>query len=452
MADAIDKWCEIVEKYCDSPKLFIEAGGYYLTSVLLGRFFRCPQLPQRGRPNIWIILSSIPGRMRRSTLQHYANYVFKNALLEFYDRIGLVPDTLVEEELEGLSEEERREVIRAERERMIDDCVIEEGTPEGIMDAIEATGQNVYTIVSTEIGSVFQRMRARDYQMGVLTLLSKLYYGEGGSILLSRRGGRPGVRRLPPGLYVTMFSGMQEPKYYLDYSMVRQGLLRRILIVYVEAKELDRWIPPLREGRDEIYDELLAYAGAMAKLMERFHVISSSYTPPVLDILFNPRAIERINELAEELDRMLVREESDANIYRQGLWEHLAKLSMLRRIAEGRLERLGDFYQMTVRTEHVEKALEFLKPISEKVDDIILSLGEERQPIRTYEDPLDRIYRIIASAGPSGISRADLYRKAKMRARELDELLATLIRMEKREKIEGTSTGGRIPILYRAKE
>ncbi len=92
MTDLIDEFVGIVRPYCDSPDCFIEAGGYYIMSTLLGRFFRCTQMPQRGKPNTWIILSSIPGRMRRSTIQHYTDYIYKRAMVKFFEAIHITPN------------------------------------------------------------------------------------------------------------------------------------------------------------------------------------------------------------------------------------------------------------------------------------------------------------------------------------------------------------------------
>lgn len=343
------------------------------------------------------------------------------------------------------------EVLKFAMGEMLCNSMIEEGTPEGIMDKIEDAEQNVFTIVSTEIDSVLRRMSRRDYQIGVTTLLSKLYYGEGGSIALSQRGGKGGGRTVPQGLYVTMLAGMQEPKWYLDTSMVRQGLLRRIIIIFVEPKDLNRWLPPMKGERDEIYGKLDDYADKLIDIMVNYHRTVAGYVPQMLDLFFNPKAAEKINARAKELDDALKEKTTNANIYRQSMWEHQAKLAMLRRIAENRLEELSGLKQVTVDEDNLRKAGEFLDPIFEKTEDIILSIGEEPQPIRTFEEPLERVWLIIAGGGEKGIMRQDLYRESNMRADELDSLVSTLIRSGRIVQLKGESTGGRIPIRYAIK-
>jgi len=450
MTDLIDEFVDIVTPYCDAPSGFIEAGGYYLISTLLGRYFRCTQMPQRGRPNIWFILSSIPGRMRRSTIQHYTDHVYQRVMMGYYEKLNIAPN-FIEEEENTFTEEEKIGVALKYRESLIYDSMLEEGTPEGIMDKIEDADQDMFTIVSTEMGSVFQRMRRRDYQTGVSTLLSKLYYGEGGSIALSRRGGKKGGRTVPKGLYVTMFAGMQEPKWYLDNSMVRQGLLRRIIIIFVEPKDLNRWLPPMKGERDEIYGKLDDYADKLIDIMLNYHGIVAGYVPQMLDLFFNPKVMEKINARAKELDEALKEKTTNANIYRQSMWEHHAKLSMLRRIAENRLEELSGLKQVTVDEDNLSVAAEFIDPIFEKTEDIILSIGDEPQPIRTFEEPLERVWLIIAGGGKEGITRTDLYRESNMRADELDSLISTLIRSGRIVQMKGVSTGGKIPIRYAIK-
>lgn len=80
--DIIDEFKNVVIEYCDSPEVFIESAGYYLVSALLGRFYTCPSLPH-GNPNLWIVISSIPGRCRRSNVQNYTMKVYDKVMRKF---------------------------------------------------------------------------------------------------------------------------------------------------------------------------------------------------------------------------------------------------------------------------------------------------------------------------------------------------------------------------------
>lgn len=446
MSDLIDEFVGIVRPYCDSPDCFIEAGGYYLVSDLLGRFFACSSMPQRGKPNVWVIMSSIPGRMRRSTIQHYTEYVRRKALKGFYEATHVRPN-LGDAEKE-LTPEEKAEFVRKYREALIHKTTIEEGTPEGIMDKIEDAGQREFAILSTEIGSVLRRMGTRDYQIGVSTLLSKLYYGEGGSIALSRRSGKGEGRTIPEDLYVTMYAGMQEPKWYLDMSMVRQGLLRRIMILYVEPEELKRWMPPVQEGREQIYPELTAFSD---KLAERMTECNRRAGGRLMPILMRPKVADSLNNMARKLDMMLKEDPSNMNIFRQSVWEHHAKLSMLRAIAEGKLRNTPgmDTPGVTVSPENFERAKSLVRPMLEKAEKIIESMGEQPQPVRTYGEAIEMIHRAIVAADPEGIRHSDLYLcKKGMKASDLNQYVGTLIKQGRIVSFE-KNTGGRTGKFYK---
>jgi len=205
----------------------------------------------------------------------------------------------------------------------------------------------------------------------------------------------------------------------------------------------------MKGERDEIYSKLDDYADRLIDIMVNYHMIAAGYVPPMLDLFFNPKTMKKINARAKDLDEALKEKPTNANIYRQSMWEHHAKLAMLRRIAEDRLEELAGLKQVTVDEENLSKAAEFLDPIFEKTEDIILSIGEEPQPIRTFEEPLERVYKTISYGGKVGISRSELYRKTKMISDDLDKLVGALIRQKRIEQITDLHTGGRPKVSYR---
>lgn len=434
--DIISRYTEIVKEYLDAPENFIVASAYHIVSVLLGRFFKCPYIPggsHGARPNIWFIIASIPGRTRRSTVAHYMNYTFGKSLEKYFQR------TL------NVSEKASKDLVL--------DSIIEEGTPEGIMDHINATDFNVYSIMSTEFGSVLLRMGTKDYEMGVSSLFSKIYYGEGGSMLLSQRNKDAGGKRfLKSGIYATMFCGMQEPHLYLTPNMSRQGLLRRILLIYCEPKDIKRWMPPVDDERESIYGELWGLSEVLLERMLKYQKEASKISPYLLDITFQPTAMDVINEYAKKTDKALEHEITNLNIYQQSFWEHLAKLAMLNCISrDGMTVRQGRVVAF-VTLDDVRRAQEYMDRATKYSSDIISNLGSLDEPIKTSKDALGRIYQIIASSGDAGISQSQLYRKAHMKSTELTVLLNTLILSEKVIKVQEVSSGGAPPIVYRVKE
>jgi hypothetical protein len=426
----IEAYTETVAEQIDAPIVFIKASAYWLVSSLLGRFFQCKWFPLLGRPNEWFLLSSMPGRTRRSTIQELAEDVYRGAYTDFLMK--------------------HEDVSQETASNIVDDSLVEESTPEGILDHIIDCKLNAYSILSGEFGAVLKRMTMRDYEAGMLSLLSKMYYGEGGSMYLSRRGGKVGVRRLPRGLYVTMLAGMQEPKYYITPDMIRQGLLRRIVLCYVERS--DRWMPPLKEKYEDLRKILKEkFAPEFAEKMVELSEIADECKDRKIEIRFIPRVIDSINDYAKKLDADLDREPTNVNIYRQSLWEHLAKLSMLNAIARGRVDLVAGENVVNVTEDDYSKADAFLQEAVKNSDKAILSIAEREQPIRTAEQPLDRVYRIIASAGSGGISRSELHRKTNMISKDLDEILYTL-RESGKVKWEVRKTGGRDSLWYVAVE
>jgi len=385
------------------------------------------------RPNTWFIISSIPGRTRRSTVANYMTYVYKSSLSRFY--------------------QERRDDIENEidaRTKVLD-TIIEEGTPEGITDHINATKMPTYSIMSSEFGSVLSNMQNKDHEKGVSTLLSKLYYGEGGSMMLSQRGkDARGKRYIPDGLYVTMFAGMQEPHYYLSPIMIRQGLLRRIVLVFCKPSDIKHWIKPIRLERQTIYGELKGLIDPIYERMLKYADLSEEYNDGLIDTIFQDKATDLINEFAQENDQKLKVEESNYNIYQQGFWEHVTKLSMVNAIARDNVKG-GLRKSLLVTTEDVIKSRDFLVEATKYSGDIISNLSRIDSPIESAREPIERVFTIISEYGKSGIKQSDIYRKTNMTIRTLQPLLTTLEMQERIEMFSITGTQGRPARFYRVK-
>ena len=81
--DLIEEYIKIIKEYTDVPEVFLRASGYHLISAMLGQYFEIPWL-HKGRPNLWFLNSSIPGRMRRSTVSSFDDCVLYSSLTQFY--------------------------------------------------------------------------------------------------------------------------------------------------------------------------------------------------------------------------------------------------------------------------------------------------------------------------------------------------------------------------------
>jgi len=436
----IDDYVKINKQYLDAPEVFIKAAAYHNVSALLGRFFRSTNIRGGGdaKPNLWIILSSIPGRTRRSTVAKYATYVYEKSLMHFF------MDTFNLEKLKAMEKAQS--------------TIIEEGTPEGIVDHVRETKMKAFALMSTEFGSVLTRMNTKESQMGVSTVLSKMYYGEGGSMMLSSRNkDNPNrIRILPKGLYVTMFAGMQEPSLYITPDMARQGLLRRLILCYCEHKDIsmENWKAPLTYDCDNIFSELYDLSEIFVHRMKQYRDWASSVQSNVLllDINFMPDAMKLVNKYAYDDDYDVTGEDSLYTIYKQSYWEHLTKLSMCRSIARDGVKTIRGEHVAIVTIDDVNNAESFLNEATKHSREIVTNLGRKDEPLRSSRDPLDRIYQLIKGAGDKGIKRSVLYRKVNMKKCDLEPLLTTLETQERITTVLPDSSGGRMPVVYKVRK
>jgi DNA-binding phage protein len=118
-------------------------------------------------------------------------------------------------------------------------------------------------------------------------------------------------------------------------------------------------------------------------------------------------------------------------------------------ISRGSLDPLNNEEVMNVRPEDLEEANRFLEETVKHIDEVISSLGEREEPIKTVKTLVDRVYNIIASAGEKGMKRSELYRRlgGNVSRRDFDEVIQILLETE-RIREEKQSTGGRQAIIY----
>lgn len=344
----IDNYVEKIETQTDAPRIFIEASAYYLASATLGEYYYNSLVPRGvNRPNLWVILSSIPGRMRRSTIQNIANNIYTNVIGELAIH-----------------------------------TIWEDGSPEGIIDAVEE-GIDFYTIQSTELGGVLSRCKRNDgYAHGLFTVWSKLYYGEPGVQHFSKKSDKA-LRVLPPNLYVTMFAGLQEPSLYFDANMINQGLLRRLIIIYVPTNE--KWMAPISPKR--IGFNLDEHIKALKE--KRDALIQNPSIPVTVD----DAATKTLNDFAEKNDRALDDLPDAVGKYRQTYWEQSLKIATLYAIDETFSRE-----PLVVTTEHVDKAMKFIEEYSKNIEPEIQKLGQEREHAKSRETDFQKILRMINDA------------------------------------------------------
>lgn len=430
----IERYLSLVKEYSDVPYIFARASAYHIISTLLGQYVRCPLLPSAlNKPRVWFIISSLPGLMRRSTIHDLDKLVIKSALQEFYNLKG---DKRSEEDIQ----------------KDIQDMFIETGSSEGIIDHIENTKLSVYTLMSAEFGVTLDEMRTKDYQSGVTGLLNKLYYGEEGSVYLSQRGGKKGERRIPPNIYATMFASMQEADQYLNDRIIKSGLIRRIMICYVSKDDLkdDEWKEPLPKddtSRDRIRENLMSLGKEIAPLMVELDKMREPTTNSSIDTILPDQVRVAINEYAKKVEFRARKDPNNVNLYEQTFWEHLTSLMILEALSKGIISKQQRL--LRVSQDDLARASEFLDRIEVGAKNIIEKIGVKKEPARTYEEPIERVYRIILEAGSKGIERTTLNNKCKLYKDERNKIIEELEDEGRIIEVLGPPTGGRRSIIYK---
>ena len=336
-----------------------------------------------------------------------------------------------------------REKTKNEEEltRLVEFTKIEEGSPEGIIDHIEYTNLDAYHYDSTEFGIILRKIQAQGYQYGVGQVISKLVYGEGGTVYLSRRSDKKSLRVLKPGIYCDGFLGMQEFYLYVSEDMIRQGLIRRFLIIYCPKNP--RWLPPINEGRLYMRSDLQDYA---AKFVNRTAEVKSH---GLVQVTWHPNVVSRINEIDRELATAVDEDPSLFNLAYQSSWEHIAKLCICREIANlNGIKLFQGEPTIMVKPETFERAYDFFKRATAHLEEGFDKIGIVYEKPRIREMPYAKIKRLIRRAMRQGrlASTQYLLTRTNFPAEALSQYLEELVaRGEIKRKIKRTATK---PMIY----
>ena len=438
MTNLIDEYVKILDKYTDIPKVFKKAGGYFIVSTLLGQAFEIPTSHVR-RPNVWFLPSSIPGRMRRSTLLATVKNVLRTAYMEHYTRTN-PQKTSTEDDI-----------------NLYRNSLISDGSYEGVFDKVSEgvrKGITTYSIMSSEWGNTLKQLDGgKNYRQGVDSFFSSLYYGEEILQDLSTRTGNP-PRYVPPGVYVTMFSCIQEPNLYLSEYLVRQGLLRRIMIGYIKAKTLkmDEWKEPIDSDVINLSEDLQEFTkNQIVPLMIKYKIGS----PNLIRVDLTTDVRKSINTVAKKVDKDIILDDSNYNIFVQTNWEHLTKLTVLEAISSGTIfkSETDDYsYNMGLANDvHFGESKKFFDELTRYYREMMDDLNV-RRVLREVDTGLDYVLRKIIQKEFDGASRTYLLNSiAGMTKFKLDGYIGTLIEARKIAPRE-IKTKGRPRVKYIAIE
>ncbi|RLE78890.1 MAG: hypothetical protein DRJ52_09575 [Thermoprotei archaeon] len=413
----VDEWVELLDKYTDAPEVFKRASGYWLVSATMGKYVWVIEAPPKYPwVNLYVVLSSEPAFSRRSTVIRCAKNIYK----------AIEERLLIEKS--KLPEEKAKEEVGKR--------FCEEFTVEGIADKIASLEVSKEVVLySHEFGAFLQRARGEHLQ-GALSILAKLYYGEDYVQALSTRNGKKGVRLIPEGVYATMLAGMQRAEIYLNRLAVEQGLVRRLLLVCVEPKDLspENYKPLLDASRKWIGEEFKAFAEKLYRRVSEVYEASRKSLDPVSGLprilaILDEKVVEAINKIDKEIRSDYIRKQNPKYLALASVGEQLWKLTTLEAIAdtENKIHITDNGAFLRVIYCHFEKAKEFLNKIvnktARKYEEIVYEEYEE--PIRKETRILNRILGIVEEKG--WIRIGELLKRLGMTKAKIASYLETLL-------------------------
>lgn len=427
----------ILRKYLDAPKILCDAVSVTLSSACLGPLFDSRWIGTYGKCNIYTLLSSIPGRTRRSSIQKAFDYVFEKVY-----RYDIMEQELAKEENKDLSDEKLKELTK-NVSYVVDNLFIETGSKEGVADALVAISEMPYEYLcvvfnSREFGETLQDIfNTKSYEHGVGTILSKMYYGERHHPRFSTKSKDAKERHIPEGMYVTMMAGMQDLKHYVNNNAIAEGLMRRIKIVY--SKGTDH-LDPISEARTNYYPELDAFA---EKMISRRKYIKQSIKEnqemagwncgKYIDIMLAGDVQNEINATSRSDDANVDAVESNENLVNQSNWEHLYRLTVCYAIAEN-----GNIMDMPNHPKHLLLTIpslilakEYLNKVIKSTEGAFDAIGEQEfKPTNTKTAEM-RIIDTIGNSMPNGLTINEIHQKTAWASEDIIRIVSQLLQDKK---------------------
>jgi hypothetical protein len=439
----VTEFSSILQKYIDSPKIMCDAVSITLSSACLGPLFDSKWVGGYGKCNIYTLLSSIPGRTRRSSVQKAFDYVF--AKVYKYD--------IMEQEIDGKElSDEALKILSKKVDDIVDNLFIESGSKEGIADALVAVSGMPYKYLcvvfnSREFGETLQNMfNANSYENGVGTILSRMYYGERCHPRFSTKAKDAKERHIPEGMYVTMMAGMQELKHYLTKDAIKEGLARRTKFVCSKG---EKHYDPISETRSNYYPELDAFAEKMIsrrkylkQCIKENQEMTSWNNTDLIDTMLMTDVQEEVNKIAKYDDDNVDTVESNENLINQSNWEHLYRFSLCYAIAENKplMNNPNHPKHIMITMPSLILAKDYLNRVIKSTEGAFDAIDEKKfQPTNTETAEMS-ILGIIGKSMPNGITANEIRQKSKWSSDDIIKVVCILLQDHKIvQTTEGTT-------------
>jgi len=406
MTDLIDEYVEWASSSCDAPRIYHLACGYWVISSLIGRYARVvtSYSPEGLMPNLWVLLIGPSRIVRKTTAMRLAE-----------------------------------SIVKAVDEKLVMPASF---TPEALYDMFNSLQPgDAVAWVKDEFGGFF-KMLEKKYMAGLREILNSLYVGKGETRRLRKE-----VLKIPDGLYVTALGTLPTPpREYITDEDFYSGFMNRWILAFANRRE--KTIPITY--RD---DKLIQRRN---ELVETLKKAVDSYKGSIVPVSFSAKAAQMLSDYdyAVEQEILRIEQTNPTSLWKSYIAEtpqFLIKLSVLRRLAR---ERELKSVIIVVDESDVERASQDLKiflDAAKKVVEDVQTAGVPA-PVVTEEKGLMKVYEIIRSAGPNGISKSELLMKTMMRVDALNKILLTLVEQDRVVVVKVASGKGRPQLRFFAAE
>jgi DNA-binding MarR family transcriptional regulator len=389
-ANLIDATLAFFRKMTDAAEIHMRGLSYWLQSAIFGQYLWIEGLPRKMRPNIYVVLSGKSGLKRGSTLIDYGMEIF--------------------EKVTGSTS----------------DAFLESGTVEGFVDQTNAIQRDDFHGLYYEYGTTLKEMMSKDWQRGIIGLKSKLYYGESFKQVLSRRSDKDSIREIRRNVFYDELGVMQEPELYLNDHIVRQGFVRRLLLLQpsVEDYSLERhkpFIDPSREGtRSKDLSALIESYKKRLDQIREVNTIHVSLVPPV---------IKTINEIdRSDYSKALANYSDPTDITASSDMEKVVKLCVLEAIADlnNNYMSMNGMGFLLVSNEHFQRVEPFYKLYAQRFREVVQEICTPKYD-KVYRSTKKIETRILSIINDGTHASGELQNRLGMTKKDLREHIGNLV-------------------------
>jgi len=410
----IDDYIDLMDAVTDSPEAFKEATALYLISTCVGRRITLLSLPEsrffddglqggNGKLlNLWFILIGKTRISRKSTI------------------VGRAEEFI----------------------RQIDSQILlpQDFTPQSLITNLNEKTVNNETRASwihDEVSGFFELLNKGDYMVSTDTVLSRIYDGRSYYRSTVTRGNEDVIN---PYLTILVASTDTLPSLFNE-RMIGQGFLNRFIYIHGQRTEY-------RPAGSHILENVRNKA---QRLLAWLHTLRN--TQSVFSIVYTNKAQEMFEEFEMTVEEQIMSKNLGIEEgYLGNLPNMLSRFAALRRLSRMTEEEIETFnmYFLTIEEQDMRWAINYARKCWDHFNEVLLMMKTYALSERssTDEREIERVYTIISDNTP--VSRSELYRKATLKARRLEEVIQTLVAQD-RIRVYAEESSTKPAVMYAVK-